>query len=137
MITRDIKQFVKKLLGFSSIVLSIVLSVGVCNAVVISVSSIEQFDNLMKQAIQDNCTLVVDFFAPWCGPCKRMAPIFENFSVMSAGRCVCIKVDTEQCSMLAHRYGISRIPTIVFFKQGSIVNVFNGVQSEAHLMNFI
>lgn len=62
--------------------------------------------------------LVVDFWAPWCAPCKMMAPAYEQAAAQIEPRARLAKVDTEQNPMLAQRYGIRSIPTLAVFKGG-------------------
>lgn len=62
--------------------------------------------------------VVVDFYADWCGPCKAMAPILENFAKQQAGRTLVLKLDTDRNPVTAERFRIASIPTLVVFRNG-------------------
>lgn len=62
--------------------------------------------------------VVVDFFATWCGPCKMLAPVFEELSLEMDGKATFLKVDVDQCGDIAREYSISTIPTMMIFKNG-------------------
>ena len=66
--------------------------------------------------------LVVDFSATWCGPCKKVAPIMTELAEEYEGRVTVGKADVEECAGLAARYGIASVPTILFFKDGVLVD---------------
>lgn len=65
--------------------------------------------------------VLVDFYADWCGPCKMMAPTFDAVARDRAGRALLAKVDTDKNPMLARRFGIASIPTLIAFKGGNEV----------------
>lgn len=67
-------------------------------------------------------TIVVDFWATWCGPCKRMAPIIEELAKDYDGRAIVGKCDVKEDEELAVRFGVRHIPTIVFLKDGKEVD---------------
>ncbi len=81
--------------------------------------------------------LVVDFWAAWCGPCKMMAPAYEQAAARIEPRARLSKVDTEQNQMLAQRYGIRSIPTLAIFKGGRQVANQAGAMSLPHLLQWI
>lgn len=62
--------------------------------------------------------VVVDFFATWCGPCKMLAPVFEELSSEMDKKATFLKVDVDQCGDIAREYSISTIPTMIIFKNG-------------------
>lgn len=81
--------------------------------------------------------LVVDFWAQWCGPCKMMAPAYEQAAVRIEPRARMAKVDTEQNQMLAQRYGIRSIPTLAVFKNGRQVASQPGAMNLPQLVQWI
>ena len=81
--------------------------------------------------------LVVDFWAPWCAPCRAMAPAFEAVARRIEPRARLIKVNTEEAQALAGRYGIRSIPTLVVFRVGREVARTSGAMDAAALENWI
>lgn len=81
--------------------------------------------------------LVVDFWAQWCGPCKMMAPSYEQAAARIEPRARLAKVDTEQNQLLAQRYGIRSIPTLAVFKAGRQVANQPGAMSLPQLVQWI
>lgn len=70
---------------------------------------------------------VIDFYADWCGPCKMMAPVFDEFAEEVAGKAVAGKVNVDQNPELAQKYGVVSIPTLVVLKDGEAAKKFVGV----------
>ena len=89
-----------------------------------STSSLEAF----KQRIAQGC-VVVDFYAPWCGPCKRIAPIFNELSLKYAN-VTFIKVNIDDHESIAKEYNIRSIPQILFFKDGVLLETCVGQKSK-------
>jgi len=83
-------------------------------------------------AIQNGVTLV-DFWAPWCGPCRMQAPVLEQVASRIGRRAKVAKVNVDQHPELAERFRITGIPTLLLFKQGHLVREFAGVQSASVL----
>ncbi|MBP7275059.1 MAG: thioredoxin [Kiritimatiellae bacterium] len=80
---------------------------------------------------------LVDFWAPWCGPCKMQTPVLESLAPKVAGRAAIAKVNVDDSPDLATRFRVMNIPTILVIKDGNMVRQFVGVQSEAKLMSAI
>ena len=75
--------------------------------------------------------LVVDFWATWCGPCRMIAPVIAELAEKYDGRIVVGKCDVEENDELAAEFGIRNIPTILFFKNGEVVDKMVGAASKA------
>ena len=80
-----------------------------------------------RDVIQSSTPVVVDFYADWCGPCKMLAPHFSALADEYAGRVKFVKVNVDEESDLAARYGISGVPTLLFFKGGQIADTVVGL----------
>lgn len=82
----------------------------------------------------DTCQLVlVDLWAPWCGPCRMVAPILENLAKRYAGKIKVVKVNVDDNPMTAQSYDARSIPTLVFVRNGSTIERVIGAQAEAAL----
>jgi thioredoxin 1 len=73
-------------------------------------------------AVRDHPFLVVDLWAPWCGPCRMVAPVIEELSAEFAGKIGFAKVNTDENPRIAMNYGITAIPTILLFARGKLVD---------------
>ncbi len=87
------------------------------------------FDSLLAQGKP----LMVDFWATWCGPCKKVGPYVEELAAEYADRAVIGKVDVDENMELASRFGVRNIPTIVFIKDGQVVDKQVGAAPKATL----
>ena len=92
----------------------------------------EQFD---EKVLKEGGISVVDFWAPWCGPCHAMAPALETFTKANAGSVKVFKVDVDDNPKIAERYGIRTIPTVIFFKAGEPVDISVGALTESNLQS--
>ena len=79
------------------------------------------------QAVASGVTLV-DFWAPWCGPCRMQTPILEQLTGALAGRATIAKVNVDEAQEIAAKFGIRSIPALMVFKDGAVVKQFVGLQ---------
>ncbi len=89
-------------------------------------------DTFEKEVLQAEQTVLVDFWASWCGPCKMLAPIVNQIAEEHPEIKVC-KVDVDTESSLAIDYNVMSIPTLLVFKNGEVVNQSVGVQSKTDI----
>ncbi len=78
-------------------------------------------------------TVLVDFWAPWCGPCRMQTPILEDLASEIGAKAVIAKVNVDEAPALAARFGVRSIPTLILFQGGKAVRQWVGVQQKAVL----
>lgn len=86
--------------------------------------------------VYNNGIVLVDFYADWCGPCKMVAPVLDELS-SEVTDVTFVKVNVDNDSALAQKYGVQSIPTLILFKDGEIVDKAMGFQPKPGLLNFI
>lgn len=89
--------------------------------------------NFKSAVLDSDKPVLVDFWAPWCGPCKMIAPTVEAVATDYAGKARVGKVNTDDNPQTATSYGISAIPTLLLFKGGQVVDKFVGVVNKDKL----
>ena len=94
-------------------------------------------DNFQKDVLQSELPVMVDFWAKWCGPCLASAPVLEELSAEYAGKISFAKVDVDENSSLAVKYGVAAIPTMLIFKGGQPVEQVTGYKSKKELKKTI
>ncbi|MBC7108269.1 MAG: thioredoxin [Methanomassiliicoccales archaeon] len=88
---------------------------------------IEITDDNFERIRKENSKLIVDCWAEWCGPCRMLAPIFEKLAAEYSGKIVFGKMNTDHNPELVRRFRIMAIPTLLFFKDGEVVDQIVGV----------
>ena len=89
-----------------------------------------------REVLQDSGTVLVDFWATWCGPCRRLAPILEELSGQHPELKI-VKVDVDENRELALRYGIESIPTLLVFKGGQVADRSVGLVSPQEILALV
>ncbi|MDO8507564.1 MAG: thioredoxin [bacterium] len=84
--------------------------------------------NFESEVLKGNGVVLVDFWAPWCGPCRMLGPVVEELAKDFEGKAKVGKVNVDESPQTAGQYGVMSIPTILIFKDGSPVETFVGVQ---------
>jgi thioredoxin 1 len=87
--------------------------------------------NFKEEVLSSATPVLVDFTASWCGPCQRLAPVIESLAVKYAGRAKVGKVDVDDNQDLAMEYGVTSVPTILFFKDGELKDTVMGYNPES------
>ena len=90
-------------------------------------------DSFDTEVLKSPDPVLVDFWAPWCGPCRMLAPVVEEIAKEYAGKVRVGKLNTDDHPNAASRYKIAAIPTLLFFKGGKVVEQLVGVHSKADI----
>lgn len=90
-------------------------------------------DNFDEEVLKSKTPVLVDFYAEWCGPCKMLAPVIDELAKEYEGKWKIGKVDVDSAVKVAEKYGIQSIPTLMFIKDGEVVDTAMGFQSKEAL----
>src|SRR5262245_43317192 len=93
--------------------------------------------NFAREVLQATRPVLVDFWAPWCPPCRQIAPIVEQLAMENAASVTVGKFDIDQSPETPQSYGIANIPTMLLFKDGRVIEKFVGVQPKSRLQSAI
>lgn len=94
-------------------------------------------DDFKAQVLDSDQPVLVDFWAPWCGPCRKMGPVVDQIADELAGRARVVKVDVDQNPTLSAKYGVNSIPTFMVFKGGDMVQGVVGGQPKKALLEIV
>ncbi len=89
------------------------------------------------EVLQSSIPVLVDFWAPWCGPCRMVGPIMDELSREMQGKAKIVKMDVQENPQVANKYGIRSIPTVTLFHRGNAVGTLVGARSKADYAKLI
>lgn len=90
--------------------------------------------NFTNDVLQATTPVIVDFWAPWCGPCKMLAPTLEEIATEQSSRVKVVKVNVDENSVLANQYRVQGLPTMLFFANGAVRDQLVGVASKKAIL---
>ena len=93
-------------------------------------------DNFEKEVLESEKTVLIDFFADWCGPCKMLSPIIEQFAKENE-KVKVVKINVDELPDLAVKYGVRSIPTLVVIKNGEEVNRSDGLIDKSEILELV
>ena len=97
-------------------------------------NTIEVTDDTFESTIADNKLVLVDFWAPWCGPCRMVAPVLDEIAGEHGDKVTIAKVNTDENQVVASKHGIMSIPTMMLFKDGEKIDQMVGALPKPQIM---
>ena len=100
-------------------------------------TQITKYEEFKTEVLESNETVLVDFWAAWCGPCQMLSPIIENVAEELKDKVKVVKVNVDEAQEIAMKYNIVSIPTVVIFKAGQVVDTIIGFRQKEDYVNAI
>mgnify|MGYP000462779732 CR=1 FL=1 len=105
--------------------------------IITHIHNLKELNELLRRASREGRVVFVDFWAPWCPPCRLLEPIFEKAARNFSEKAYFVKVNVDEASDIAELYGIMSIPTIIAFYNGKPIDIRIGYVPEVYMMNWI
>jgi thioredoxin 1 len=93
--------------------------------------------NFETEVLNSNQPVLVDFWAPWCGPCKMVAPVLDELATENEGKVRIAKLNVDENQQIAYQFGVSSIPTFILFKGGQMADRMMGAMPKSAFQSFI
>jgi len=94
-------------------------------------------ENFKSEVLDFEGKVLVDFWAPWCGPCQMLGPVLEEIGTELSSKVKIVKINVDEESELAAQYNVSAIPTVILFNKGQIIDTFIGFKQKEDYVNAV